>query len=287
MITRMALKILAVIAVLLLVVMAVLLHQGRRQPPRNGEYVAMGSSFAAGLGLGPRAPGSPFVCMRSALGYPHLLARQAGLTLVDVACSGSTTDHILNGGPAFVRPQLDAVGPQTRLVTITSGGNDVSYVGDLTMSAGAAGRLGKLLWKGAKPLAQRDFAKVTANFQRIVQDIKARAPSALVVLVSYPDILPPQGTCGQLGFDAQMAGLGREIAASLREATRVAAERSGALFVDMSAVGTGHDACSADPWVNGASPASGAPFHPSAAGAEATARAVFQIVSPKLGLAGK
>ena len=285
MIGRIAATILTVIAVLLLTMVVILFLQGKRRPPANGEYVAMGSSFAAGLGLGPREPGSPFVCMRSMLGYPHLLARKAGLSLVDVACSGSTTQHILDGGPAFLRAQLEAVGPRARLVTVTSGGNDVSYVGDMAMASGAAGRLAKLLWKGAKPLEQRDFAKVTANFQSIVRAIRARAPDAMVVLVSYPDILPPQGTCRELGIDENLAALGRQVAAGLHEATRIAAERSGALFVDMRAAGPGHDACSAEPWVNGASPTSGAPFHPSAAGSAATAQAVFKAVAPILGLA--
>jgi len=287
MIARIALTILAVLVVLLLVTVAVLLFQGKRHPPQDGEYVALGSSFAAGLGLGPREPGSALVCMRSTEGYPHLLAKMTGLSLVDVACSGSTTDHILNGGPAFLRPQLEAIGPNARLVTVTSGGNDVSYVGDLTMAAGVAGKLAKLIWNGPKPVAQRDFAKVTAKLEAIVQAIRARAPAAQILLVSYPDILPPQGTCSKLGIDAKMADLGREVAARLHEATRIAAERSGALFVDMSAAGPGHDACSADPWVNGASPASGAPFHPSASGARATAQEIFKAVAPALGQAGK
>ena len=280
MIGRVAVTVLAIFAVLLLAAVALLYVQGKRRPPTDGEYVAMGSSFAAGLGLGPREPGSPIVCMRSMHGYPQLLARKIGLKLVDVACSGSTTAHILDGGPAFLRPQLEAVGPNARLVTITSGGNDVAYVGDLTMASGAAGKLPSMLWKGAKPLAQRDFAKVTAQFEAIVHAIKARAPGALVVLVGYPEILPPQGTCSQLGIDESMADLGRQVGAGLHEATRKAAAQSGALFVDMTAAG--HDACSADPWVNGAKPASGAPFHPTAAGAEATAQAVFQAVAPKL-----
>ena len=276
---------LGLVLALIGIVALVLLYQGKRRPDIDGQYVAMGSSFAAGLGLGQREAGSPFICMRSVGGYPHLLARISGLKLVSVACSGSTTQHMLQGGPAFLRPQLEAVGPEAKLVTVTSGGNDVGYVGDLTMASGAAGSVTKWLWKGAKPVEQRDFAKVTANLIELVTAIKARAPKAQVVLVSYPAILPLEGSCAGIGIDAELADLGRVIATRLSEATKLAAEQSGARFVDMGAASVGHDACAAEPWVNGAKPGKGTPFHPSAAGAKATAEAIWQALAQGAALA--
>lgn len=258
--------------------LAVLILQGKRKPSTSGQYVALGSSFAAGIGLGPREPGSPLVCMRSTNGYPQQLARMTGLALVDMTCSGSTTEHVLHGGQVFLGPQLAAIGANTQLVTITSGGNDVGYIGDLMFAAGRGGPLAKLLWKGPKSLKQRDFAKVGENLARIVDEIRRRAPAAKIVVVSYPAVLPPQGTCGILGVDARMADLAREVAARLRDTTRTAAERSGALLVDMAAVGVDHHVCSASPWVNGATPPEGTPFHPNAAGAKAAAEEVFKAV---------
>lgn len=114
-----------------LAIMATLMHQGRFKPSGDPQYVALGSSFAAGLGLGARAPDSPFVCQRSVDGYPQQLARATGLSLVDMTCSGSTAEHVLNGGQFFQGPQIDAVTSSTKLVTLTSGGNDISYIGDL------------------------------------------------------------------------------------------------------------------------------------------------------------
>ena len=69
---------------------ALLAYQGRQRPDTSAEYVALGSSFAAGLGLGPRVPGSPIVCQRSVNGYPQQLARMTGLSLSDMSCSGAT-----------------------------------------------------------------------------------------------------------------------------------------------------------------------------------------------------
>ena len=278
MITRILLLTTGIILTLIALVLLVLLYQGTRNPRTDGEYVAMGSSFAAGFGLGPREPGSPFVCMRSTNGYPQLLARMTGLSLVDVSCSGSTTAHILNGGQMFLGAQLDAVGPKTRLVTITSGGNDLNYIGDLFRAAGVTSTWGKLMSKGPQPIERRDFAKVRDNFVAIMKRVRARAPAATIVLVSYPPVMPLHGTCDKLGIDEKMADLSRQVAAGLQEATRGAAEQSGVLFGDMGTAGIGHDACSVEPWVNGSAPASGKAFHPSAAGAKATAQEVLKLI---------
>jgi lysophospholipase L1-like esterase len=269
-----------VVALLILigVFLLVLLWQGKRKPDMLGQYVALGSSFAAGLGLGSRDPGSPFACMRSSNGYPHILARMTGLSLVDMSCSGSTTEHILKGGQVFLGPQLAAIGPDAQLVTITSGGNDVGYIGDLAFASGSAGALGKLFWKGAKPLEERDFDRVGENFRAIAQAIRTRAPRALIVLVSYPVILPDEDTCPRLGLDSMMADTGRAVGARLHEVTKQAAEDSGMLFVDMRAGSAGHGVCSDTPWVNGAKLGSGAPFHPNLAGAQATAETVFNAI---------
>jgi len=267
------------LAALALAVLFILVWQGKRKPDTSGQYVALGSSFAAGLGLGPREPGSPFVCLRSTNGYPHHLARLTGLSLVDMSCSGSTTEHILKGGQVFLGPQFDAVGDNTRLVTITSGGNDVGYIGDLTLASGRAGFLGKLFLKAPTPVAERNFALVTENLVQIVRAIRVRAPKAVIVLVGYPRLLPDDSSCDALAFGEGAAATGRQVAAGLHEATKLAAEKSAAVFVDMTDASAGHDACSKAPWVNGAATENGAPFHPNMAGAKATAQVVYKAVS--------
>jgi lysophospholipase L1-like esterase len=262
------------IVVLLIAGLALLYYQGKRDPGSNGDYVALGSSFAAGIGLGARVEGSPLVCMRTVGSYPQLLAKKAGLRLLDMTCSGSTTRHILHGGQVFLGPQLDGIGPDTKLVTITTGGNDVGYIGDLMSASGSYGMLGAVLGSAPKPLAERDFAGVTASLAAIVGEVRGRAPRARVAIVTYPPVLPETGSCAALGISPQQADLSRQVAAGLLEATRAAAAQSGAVLVDMASLGAGHDACSAEPWTYGARPASGTAFHPTPAGAEATANAV-------------
>ena len=259
-------------------VVAILYLQGTRKIEANGEYVALGSSYAAGIGLGARAPESPILCMRSLAGYPSLLAKELGLHLVDMSCSGATSGHVLNGGQFFQGPQLNAVGPDTRLVTVTIGGNDVSYVGDLFLAAGAGGPLvslgGKLFSSGPEPLEKRPFAEVRKNLVAIARFVRSRAPAAKIVIATYPTILPAKGTCESLRVDAKQAELSRQVGERLAIVSREAANESGAIFVDMNAIGREHNACSTIQWVFPANIESGAPFHPSHAGARATADAI-------------
>lgn len=273
---------LVVAGLLVLVVLAGILLvyvQGRRQPSGDPQYVAMGSSFAAGIGLGPRAPGSPIACMRTVNGYPSQLAALIKLPLVDVSCSGATTAHILSGGQLFQRPQLNAVKPGTKLVTITSGGNDVGYVGGLSFEAAQNGssfsnRLARLFLKQPAPRGPGDFEKVRRDLAEAVGQVRQRARAATVVLVTYPTILPPDGTCPRLNISEDQARRSYQIGEFLADATRAAANDSGALLVDMHRLGADHHACSATPWTNGWKDIQGTPFHPTLLGARETARAI-------------
>src|SRR5437763_738294 len=53
-----------------------LYYQGQRRPKGKGQYVALGSSFAAGPGVGKRDGDSPPLCMGSDSNYAHLVARE-------------------------------------------------------------------------------------------------------------------------------------------------------------------------------------------------------------------
>jgi lysophospholipase L1-like esterase len=276
--------VLLVVAVAFVVVaVATLIYQGQRRPKIFAQYVALGSSFAAGLGLGPRAPASPIVCLRSINGYPQQFARLFGLSLVDMTSSGATCRHVLHGGQFFQGPQLDGLAVETELVTLTIGGNDISYVRDLIFLArrtqtSVGGWLLRHLWKGPQPLEMRDFSELYHNLCAILEEIARRAPHARVIVVTYPVILPPRATCMQLRIGETEAAIMRTIGDRLAEVTRSAARQAGATIVDMATLSVGHDACAGEPWVNGATPNDGAPFHPTLAGAEATAREIHQAI---------
>ncbi len=278
---------LLLIAVAALCILGLLYYQGQQVPRKNAPYVALGSSFAAGIGLGDRVSGSPIVCLRSMQGYPQQLARLIGLTLTDMSCSGATTQHVLRGGQVFLGPQIDALGPDTQLVTLTIGGNDISYVGDLTFMAfrnrgGFTGALAGLVSSSAKPVQDRKFGKLQRDLIATLREIKRRAPKALVSVVPYPAIMPKSGTCPQLGIDEQQASLMRSVGLRLAAVTRAAAQEAGVSFVDLADASMGHDACAAEPWVNGSAPAIGAAFHPTLAGAKGVAAQIITTLNEEL-----
>lgn len=270
-----------------LILVAVLMYQGKQTPRANAPYVALGSSFSAGLGLGPRETGSPFVCQRSINGYPKHIARITGLSLTDMSCSAATTRHVMHGGQVFLGPQIDALGPDTQLVTLTIGGNDIDYVGDLTFMAfrnhgGLKGALAALAWHGAKPVQDRKFGKLLRELIATLREIRRRAPKARVFVVPYPFILPKSGTCPQLGIDEKQATLMRSVGLRLAETTRAAAQAADATFVDLADTSLGHDACAVEPWVNGSAPANGAAFHPSLAGTKGVTAQILTTLKEEL-----
>ncbi len=251
----------------------------------GSKYVAMGSSFAAGPGIPAYVDATPAPCMRSDANYAHQLARRKGLALVDVSCSGGTTLH-LTGPRNTIPPQLDAVDADTRLVTITIGGNDVSYIGRLT----AASCAGLALVSGAAaacnpiPPAPTDetYAGLAARMDHIAKEVRRRAPAARLVFVDYLAVLPAKGTCAGTPLSAAEADAVREIARRLAAITAKAATDNGADILKASALSKGHDACSKDPWMYGyprpEAPVAGAQYHPNAKGMTAIAAALEKLL---------
>ena len=257
--------------------------QARRTPNGEPVYVALGSSFAAGADLGPLQSGSPLLCARSVNGYPSQLARMRGLPLVDMSCGGAVARQLLHGGQFFQGPQIRVIGRETRLVTITVGGNDVGYVGDLQMLAARRsntllGWLVRQLWGGPAKSGDRHFAKLGSELLDTIRTIHVLAPEAKIVVVTYPAILAPVGTCPGLQLTAAEVDQMRVVGDQLTEVTRAAAKQGGALLVDMHRLGAAHHACSTVPWAKGATDLLKAPFHPTLAGAKATAEAIAQAL---------
>src|SRR5271155_3280603 len=150
--------------------------------PAGSRYVAMGSSFAAGPGLTPRAPVSPRRAGRSAGNYAHLVAGALGLDLHDMTSSGATTGDILQPSAGGQRAQLDAVTPATRLVTITAGGNDVGYLPRLTLASlpwplpALPNVRGRVAQYGDQAATDERFAQLERNLATIGRRLGDRAP---------------------------------------------------------------------------------------------------------------
>lgn len=243
------------------------------------RYVALGSSMAAGPGIGPRATGSPVLAMRSARNYAHLTAARLGLDLVDVTFSGATTAHILSERQHGASPQIEALDGSEALVTVTIGGNDVGYVPLLSVAAlpGLLRRMtpvGDLFDPEARDAA---LAAVHDSLVRVGTAIRARAPRARVLFVDYLTLLPPADTASP-PLPAELFALGHRLADGLERATAAAAAETGCDVVRAGAASRDHHPWSREPWTTKPSwivlplPGRGpAPLHPNAAGMRAVA----------------
>jgi lysophospholipase L1-like esterase len=255
--------------------------------PAGSRYVAMGSSFAAGPGIAPRAPASPRRAGRSSGNYAHLVARALGVDLNDVTYSGATTSDILAPSAVGQPAQLDAVTPDTRLVTITAGGNDVGFLPCLTLASlpwplralpPVRARVARL---GDRDATQQRFAQLEDNLATIGHRLRDRAPGCRVLFVDYLTILPPRDDDRGGPPPAEIAEWGRAIAARLAATTQAAAEAAGYEYVAASAASVDHHAWSATPWTRRfhLSLRGGAPYHPDAAGMAAVAELVLATLA--------
>jgi lysophospholipase L1-like esterase len=255
--------------------------------PAGSRYVAMGSSFAAGPGIAPRASASPRRAGRSSGNYAHLVARALGLDLRDVTYSGATTSDILRPSAAGQPAQLEAVTPDAHLVTITAGGNDVGFVPRLTLASlpwplHALPRVkARVAGFGDRDATDERFAQLEGNLAMIGRLLRDRAPACRVLFVDYLTILPPHGDDRGGPPPAEIAEWGRAIAARLATTTQASAEAAGCEYVAASAASTSHHAWSASPWTRRfrLSLRGGAPYHPDAAGMAAVAELVLDTLA--------
>lgn len=248
----------------------------------GASYVAMGSSFAAGPGLTPYLANAPARCTRSTRNYAHQLADKRALALVDVTCSGATTGAVLDGWNELPA-QVAAIGPDTKLVTVTIGGNDVGYIGNMMSVscrsvARAAGQPDDRCRMPAWP-DEAGFQRLAASLNRIAAQVRERAPEAILVFVDYVAVLPPSGTCAATPLAVDDADRLREIDRRVRDLTAAAAKQAGALLLKASDLTRDHSVCGSEPWMNGyPAPAGMAPYHPNLAGMTAVAGALDRLL---------
>jgi lysophospholipase L1-like esterase len=256
--------------------------------PEGSEYVALGSSYAAGPGLGDRAQGSPRLAGRSTYNYAHLLAVRLKLRLTDVTFSGATIAQILGlESGATPTPQIDAVTAETRLVTLTGGGNDLGYIGYLVTASLPA--LVRTVTGGNRRLAElrnpsefeRKGSALGDNLIALVDGIRSRAPRATIVISDYLALLPPANGVAAPPLRRDDTDRGRQYWERVNLILKQASARSGVLFADVSQVSASHHAWSAEPWTERFVLFGGkaAAYHPNRDGMIAVADAVERALS--------
>lgn len=277
---------------------------------KGAPYAILGDSYSAGEGTSDYVAGTAVPglnqCHRSLDAYGPLVAHALDIKNANRACSGAVTDDFFasnSGGnqldDGVVEPaQLcvdcagglpAAVGPSTRNVTFTIGGNDVGFTSVLAsciwaseanLNYGRPGRGCSSRTAITDPVRLRlaalaGFGTATAPEGRpvhaiseILARVHALAPSAHVYLLGYPQLLAAgSGDCNVGQVEVEYAGRHLTVAtkvtprdaqwldsvADILDATgRQAVNSAGAwaTFVDGKKTFAGHGICGGQSWMN-------------------------------------
>lgn len=236
--------------------------------PTVNKYVALGDSVAAGQGL----PSSDTVCGRSSQGYPNIVAQKLNLPLVNASCSGATVGDLFTRqsvpGPN-IPAQLDTAfaAGKPKLITITAGANDAHWADFIR--ACYAYTCGSSSYSFT---AQTYIAAMKVKLRYALSDIRVRSrgnPPQVIITGYY---YPFSNACASSSLTTTELGWLHNEWQALNDALRsVSSDYSFVKFVPVSF--SGHDICSAQPWVQGLNDS--APFHPTAAGQQIIANAAL------------
>ncbi|MEE1752466.1 SGNH/GDSL hydrolase family protein [Streptomyces sp. SP18CS02] len=220
------------------------------------DYVALGDSYSSGVGAGSYDSASGD-CKRSTRAYPRLWATaNSPSSFAFTACSGARTGDV-------TASQLGPLGSATDLVSITIGGNDAGFADVMTTC---------VLESEANCLARinqaRDFVATTlpGRLDSVYSAIRAKAPSARVVVLGYPRFYKLSGTCvGGLSENERRAI--NDASDYLNTATAKRAADHGYTFADVAPAFAGHEICSGSAWLHSVNWLNiGESYHPTASG---------------------
>ena len=241
----------------------------------GAKYVALGSSYAAGPGIPTQSGG---VCTRSSHNYPDLVAAKLKLSLVDVSCSGATTANVLTTSQGTNPPQIDAVTSDTSLVTFTVGGNDIGY----TATAFSCGMGGAACTSDPAQLAS-SLATLKTSLTTMVSTIRSKAPSAKIVLVTYPRLVPPT-SCPALNYTQEGDQVVGSMGQGLEQVFVEVAKTTHVLLADPYVIGQTHGPCAPPDasWIAGQTVTVGFPYHPTPLGHEEMAALTERALQGKM-----
>ncbi|MER6502456.1 SGNH/GDSL hydrolase family protein [Streptomyces sp. NPDC001455] len=226
------------------------------QSVQGVDYVALGDSYSSGVGAGSydSASGS---CKRSTKAYPVLwAASHSPSSFSFTACSGARTSDVTSG-------QLGPLNSSTDLVSISIGGNDAGFA-DVMMTCvlqSEATCLGRIA-------TARSYVGATlpGNLDSVYSAIRAKAPSARVVVLGYPRFYKVGGSCAA-GLSDKVRTAINDAADLLNTTTAKRAADHGFAFADVAGKFTGHEICSGDAWLHSVNWLNiGESYHPTAAG---------------------
>lgn len=218
------------------------------------NYVALGDSYASGLGTGSY-DGSSGSCKRGPLAYPALYAAAtAPATFKFVACSGARTGDVIT--------QANNLTAATNLVTVQVGGNDAGFTDVITTCTFGSDQDCANRVNTAKAYAANTLPGLLNN---VYGTIRSKSPSARVVVLGYPRLYKVPGSCNVGLSDTKRAAINSGSDA-LHATISARAAAAGFSYVDVRGAFTGHEICSSSWWLNSLSWPVEESYHPNRAG---------------------
>ena len=177
------------------------------------KYVALGDSYASTGTLAQQVPGTHPACVQDQDNYPHQLAQQLNLNLDDASCAWALTyqydqpqNHALPG--TAPTPQKEHLTEDTKLITISLGGNDAGLADVFAQCAPHIHIPGLPDCKDtAEPTATAQINNPDTEgrtlHQRLVDianDARQRSPHAKIVFTGYYTAAMKDYQCIDDGF---------------------------------------------------------------------------------------
>lgn len=250
--------------------------------PTYARYVALGDSFAA---LGPTAEptSGPAGCLRSTANYASVLAARDSIgELVDVTCGGAQTPDLASPQHADTPPQFDALTPDTDLVTLSLGGNDIGFgsIAGCVIRAPAADT-GAQCRDQLEGTVTAELDQLGGRLDEAYDGIRERSPDARIVTTGYLPLIPDHGGCEFIsGMSPGDVTWTRHIMDRIAMIVDDAADRAGAEVVLPDDADDRHACAPAEErYTDFIGVETGShPMHPTAAGQRAMARAVADVL---------
>jgi lysophospholipase L1-like esterase len=250
------------------------------------KLVALGSSFASGPGLKPYKDAQ---AARSERNYSSLLARSLGADLTDLSSGGSTLLNIIDSPQGKLPPQIENIPADANIITITSGGNDVAYIGRIMLDSAAASWLTwplARLYEGRVGDEQLDEDALVARFQRVIAQIRSRTPKARIILVEYLTLIGNDyRPCIDGPLNAEQSRAAQQKAAMLQRVYAKVAGQDQCEVLPVAEQSMGHGVGSPEPWVTGHGwgflLGGSVPWHPNALGMEEVAKMLHKHLNCK------
>jgi GDSL-like Lipase/Acylhydrolase family len=245
--------------------------------PAAADYVALGDSYTAG----PLIPLQiqPFGCLKSNNNYAHIAQRTLAFAeFRDPSCSGAETEDMTQPQgvtPGPNPPQFDSLQPDTELVTITIGGNDIGF-SSIAEDCFTFQRTGspcrdQYVQNGRDEISERIQAAAPL-VAAVFDGIHTRSPQARVFVLTYAAIFPEGDLFGCWPQMPVAEGDMVYLREKQKELNAMLVEQAGlhdVEVIDWYQASIGHDACKPPGirWVEPAIPANAAaPVHPNLLG---------------------